>query len=407
MKKLLLCLWVNLISAAGLPAQADLIRTVRKSVDPQAAMVLFNTRAATPELKQAFFATVFTVHPWEIFSDAQKNELLMAWLALPEKNKTEIRKQAKGSLPEIFSGKAPTQPTQPAATTAAKPHRPALAHRPLTLAQQRTASAGEIDRKYAEQRPFSPRSVMAVKTLLRSNRSIASVDAGSPEFQLSTKNQTGVTDKVGYTKTIGLLDGFPAIGVYGTPYLFRTRAVLLELSHRALVQLPTSVREQIKTNKVDIHVIVSGLLHGGKTERVNNLVFHGWAAKIEGKDRFNANVAVGIFMPKGVKAAPSESAAFGSMKGESVNPHDPLDLSPNNVRFEIEQGRKVATFWSVGQHKDAATVTFHVIINDETTLALLNVCISKALTQVELLECMHNIPDLKEAGKVIEGLLAA
>ena len=386
-----LCALVSPVFGATMRAKLSNIK------DAEQALKLYQTDASTNQLKREFFESIFFSFPWEVLTSAQQQRLKKYWQDLPADSRKAVEK--KGEAHEQVATSIVLMET---AKTHPHHHRPHhKPHPPVNVpppGSEQDIKKGEFDTKHSHAKPSSgiasqpalPKPpvhkvpvVPAHKKNLygrvgRRDVVYAPADGDASEVQISTKSPINITDKVSSPQKIGLIDGFPAIGVYGTPYVFRTRLALIELGPQQLVKIPDAIAQQLTNKKVDLHVVINGLLHGGKTDRVNNLVYHGWTAKLEGTDRFSVNVPMGIFMANGVKAAPAESVAFDRLQGSNVNPHDPLDLSPNNARFEIIEGRNVATFWSIAQYKDAATVTFHVILNNQDMVDVLRVCLDHA-----------------------------
>jgi hypothetical protein len=237
------------------------------------------------------------------------------------------------------------------------------------------------------------------------------------EFQLSTVNPKKITDPQVFPQQINLLGGAPTIGVYGTPYVWRLRTALIELAPKSLVEVPEVVLNRTiealkipgdliakrkfdaaELQRIKLHVLISGPLQS--QERVNNLLFHGWAAGVENSARFNAGVPMAAFLGRGVKATSAGSIAFDqALRAESVNPHDPNDLSPNNARFEIEAGRNIVSFWSVAAYKGAATITFHVIINDPKLNDRFKACSKTAQMALDFVNCLDALSALLGAGQ--------
>jgi hypothetical protein len=212
---------------------------------------------------------------------------------------------------------------------------------------------------------------------------------GKGEVQLSLINPKQITDTIQHpTGGINLYGGFPAIGVYGPSYNFRTRLLLIELPSKSLAAAPEIVRKAVSVPNVDLHVTIHGPLQSPAAGAINNLVFHGWTAKVEGSNRFSVNVPMGIFELQGI--APS-AIAHNSLRAEQVYPHDPADLSPNNATFQIIGDRSVVSFWSVAQHKNTASVTFHVIIPNPKLISSLADGLVHALTAADVIDRLTDL----------------
>lgn len=227
---------------------------------------------------------------------------------------------------------------------------------------------------------------------------------GKGEVQFSLINPKQITDIVQYpTSGINLHGGFPAIGVYGPNYNFRNRVLLIELPSKSLSAAPEIVRKAISVPNIDLHVTIHGPLQTQAAGNINNLVFHGWTAKVEGSNRFSVNVPMGIFELQGV--APS-AIAHNALRAEQVYPHDPADLSPNNATFQILDDRSVVSFWSVAQYKNTATATFHVIIPNQKLISSLTQSFEYALTAADVIDRLTDLA-CDVAGEDRKTLLAA
>lgn len=411
MKKILLLLSL----AAPLCASSKIADKIHRARDTKEVLALWVTDAKTHEQQEAYFATIFEAYPWETFSTEQQRELSKFWIAMNPKSRDAARKWLPKDTAAKLDRTPPPLPPLPPKKHTHHQHHPHHGVVPPP-GSEKDIKGSEFDTKHTHGAPKSkPQPKKSAASAASASSALplavrvdggavvyAPADGDAHEFQMSVKSPQQLTDKVVFPGTIGLLSGFPAIGVYTSErYFFRPRLALIELGPQHVKQVADIIGQKIEAKKIDVHVVINGLLHEGKVDRVNNLVFHAWTANIEGGDRFSVNVPMGIFLANGVKAAADSPVSVNSLQAASVNPHDGTHLSPNNARFEIIEGRRVVTFWSMAQYKDQATVTFHVIINDPKLVDLLKVCLSDALTSDELVGCLVNLAD-KGIGKVGE-----
>ena len=115
-------------------------------------------------------------------------------------------------------------------------------------------------------------------------------------------------------------------------------------------------------------------------DKTFNVVYHNlvrdWLISTEGFNplEFSVNAQIGIFEPNGITNQIACGATVGTLNAESVSIHGDgtpensgIFYSPNNVRFKINDERKVASFWSVAVSPDKqhAAINFNLIILDE------------------------------------------
>ncbi len=115
-------------------------------------------------------------------------------------------------------------------------------------------------------------------------------------------------------------------------------------------------------------------LEGGVGDRVYNIAFHNdvrdWYAGTPGFNprEFNKPVNIGIFAPDGVVIdGVAGAVSLDALRSEPVNIHGGgIYYSPNNVKFQVQAGRAVSSFWSCAMSPDKQNliVTFDVIIDD-------------------------------------------
>jgi hypothetical protein len=187
-----------------------------------------------------------------------------------------------------------------------------------------------------------------------------------------------------------LLDKIPAIGVYyNDGYNFRTRRFVAQMKPTALTQAPVSLVNAVKTyvnanqegplNVVlgqagvacDFYTVVTGMVENQQRDaqdRTYNLVNHGFLAVDYPGDvkTFQKNVAMGIFWGSGIEVAGSSPIAIDALGEQDVHFHDGAYCSPNDARFKVSAGRKLATFWSVAISPDKrrVAITYHLLVQD-------------------------------------------
>ncbi len=177
---------------------------------------------------------------------------------------------------------------------------------------------------------------------------------------------------------------FPQLGVYATPY--DMSIPLIAIHSQALIdQLPEILRQQLVTifgitgtpetiptrlhekfASKDLHVAL--VFWEGLASKPSdyNLVFHPVVARWRksGTETFNIPIKAGLFLPRGIRAAPQESIPFNSLGSLGVNLHDRDNYSPNNGKFSVEQGRSLATFWAMGALERQVTISYNVLLID-------------------------------------------
>jgi hypothetical protein len=112
-------------------------------------------------------------------------------------------------------------------------------------------------------------------------------------------------------------------------------------------------------------------LFGDVADRTFNLVFHNQVREwLPGKPKdFNVNTLIGIFDPKGITDRNvSQPASFNALRQENVHVHDGGEFySPNNIRFKLEDGKALGSFWSVvvSPDKKNVLISLNIIIDNQ------------------------------------------
>lgn len=235
------------------------------------------------------------------------------------------------------------------------------------------------------------------------------VDQHENEFQLSLSPQKSITKIL---PNLSLFAGVPAIGIYGTPYDFRTRIALIEMNSAIVGKLLPEVLGQklreimgdYRADQIKSYVMISGKAQ--KTSNIYNMVFHPVVSVWQQPQRhFNLRTTMGLFDPNGIGAATGpESIGINSFTTPHVNVHasqlpDIDDASPNNAQFAIYQNRAISTFWSaaVSSERKRAVVTFHILVNDSNLEVGIQKQIKRSQNLGQLLQNLSSIPLANQA----------
>ncbi|MDR3646959.1 MAG: hypothetical protein P4L22_05470 [Candidatus Babeliales bacterium] len=182
------------------------------------------------------------------------------------------------------------------------------------------------------------------------------------------------------------------LGEYGTPYNilneihskpdltsqdiidFAPNSLKIALSKELGVAV-TELKAKLNSISASYYFSIFGEpVFGPVPSKTYNIAFHNEVRDwFTGTPKFNpkefiVDIRMGLFKPINVKQ-PSSPIAFNKFNPESVSIHSAgLDYSPNNVRFLLEPGKKVGTFWAaaISPDKKKAIITFNIIIDNKT-----------------------------------------
>ena len=204
------------------------------------------------------------------------------------------------------------------------------------------------------------------------------------------------------------------IGAYATPYNVLNPIIQesLHIDRQEFEKLlpgnlfAALTREGLVDKNLSLSISIFGKpIFGDVADRTFNLVFHNQVREwLPGKPTdFNVNALIGIFDPKGITDKNvSQPASFNALRQENVHVHDGGEYySPNNIRFKLEDGSAVGSFWSV------------VVLPDKNNVLIsLNIIIDNHEFEGALAGILGQAPIVNAAGiialvKDIKGALAA
>lgn len=203
------------------------------------------------------------------------------------------------------------------------------------------------------------------------------------------------------------------IGAYANPYnvlnpIFNQSMPI----EKALLEIvvPKKLLSAISTpelaqSQILFNISVFGKpIFGDVPDKTYNLVFHNqvrdWLP--QKPVDFNKHSLMGIFEQIGATVqGVSSPIALDSLREENVHVHDNGEFySPNNARFKIEPGAKIASFWSVvvaPDDKSNILVSLSIVVDDEN--------FADKLGEI-LLSCgINSINDILSSKGLIEGML--
>ena len=174
------------------------------------------------------------------------------------------------------------------------------------------------------------------------------------------------------TKSVGLMNLIPSIGIYGDNYPMRQSLMSVEMGQKLLIKyappkLATELLNYPQAEK-NFCIAIYGAIPGGDLYADNNILFHGflgYCIAFKGKV-VQRNLKMGVFGADGItQSTKSASMPFDNLEVRDVHYHGGL-WSPNNAHISMIKGEKIASFWTVVLSPDEKrmAVTYNVLIND-------------------------------------------
>lgn len=213
------------------------------------------------------------------------------------------------------------------------------------------------------------------------------------------------------SKNMGLLLGYPAIGVYNAEgYNLRKKLIMATIPVKAFMQaLPMPLQKMIH-GFVNIDIVKNstasfialGTVMDQKADSPDqsyNIVFHPWAGlryiNNDSINFFEENVPMGIFEADGVQElgdknlnsnSPMANLSFNQLSAKNINWHAPAHMSPNNAQFRVVPGRQFATFLAIALTPDNShlSLTYFLLANSKEAELLIARSAQKANTFNEL-----------------------
>ena len=298
--------------------------------------------------------------------------------------------------PSVQQPKLPVQeaPTKPSGVGTAVPVVPAKQPVPPPIVQPRSVTVVTTEPVAAPSnaKPINTEStVPGKKLILKKPGFVRPLDSSIPEEWLADDmNNQEPGSLCAKDKDFGTLDFYfsakkplvsddiknkltdrasaPLIGQYGNPYNLCSPLIFIENDSHALQNVPLALtdivnKKSIPGSDIDFFTIVWGEPEEKSISRMYNVVFHqvvrDWLrdkSDIE-PGNFSVTIDMGLFAPQGVTGI---SIAVDSVKKEQVIIHPGGNgmhaFSPNNARFEVDQNRKIVSFWSVAFSPDSSRV---------------------------------------------------
>lgn len=182
-----------------------------------------------------------------------------------------------------------------------------------------------------------------------------------------------------------------SVGIYvAWPYIFpATYAGVIELAPDMLLdKLPTTLENTIKAatqktyahyiqdpaNKVYAFIVVAPFLkQNNAIASVYNVVYHFFYELIAGKQRFAANMLMGLFEPMNIVGTDANGIPlnrFGQMHMSTHPEGGPYAVSPNNATFRVDTSKQVASGWlaALAPNKKQLSITYLVMVPEDIIL---------------------------------------
>lgn len=198
---------------------------------------------------------------------------------------------------------------------------------------------------------------------LKKNEWIAKLNVISP--------QGNYYDLTGANKVPTSIDGnhiaLPTFGTYPNyrQTLISRPNLTVRLPISQLSAFPQTIQDLFKYDyDIELYVLIYMDITNPSKER--NLVLHHMALSDFNRSSHSwcqCDAEVGIYDPKGIKRARKDGIPFGSTKNFKIIRHDNA-VSPNNCRFEIEEGVPTSSFYTAARFRNRVVAFYSVLLHD-------------------------------------------